>query len=259
MLAGKHDNPNLTPILTEYRRHQKVFSEEAAQRFPESRVWDSRYQLKPGAPPTLPGKITHLFAARTTGAPKIRPKSISLKATCALRRAPTPPRSFHQKERRKITTSAGLSTPNEWTIRNCYPLPLIPQLINRVRMKRLFTKFDVRWGYNNVRIKEGDEWKAAFINEGLLLEPDSHVLPATHQLPPPILRSNDERRYSKRNSTKAGERYIWTTSNRNTRRPHNTPQRCVHRILDKLGEARTYTLKPENAIHTKAHRIPGWC
>ena len=53
-------------------------------------------------------------------------------------------------------------------IRNRYLLPLIPQLINRVRMKKLFTKFDVRWGYNNVRIKEGDEWKAAFItNEGL--------------------------------------------------------------------------------------------
>jgi Reverse transcriptase (RNA-dependent DNA polymerase) len=32
----------------------------------------------------------------------------------------------------------------------------------------LYTKFDICWGYNNVRIKEGDEWKAAFIiNEGL--------------------------------------------------------------------------------------------
>jgi RNase H-like domain found in reverse transcriptase/Reverse transcriptase (RNA-dependent DNA polymerase) len=32
----------------------------------------------------------------------------------------------------------------------------------------LYTKFDIRWGYNNVQIKEGNKWKAAFItNEGL--------------------------------------------------------------------------------------------
>ena len=26
----------------------------------------------------------------------------------------------------------------------------------------MFTKMDLQWEYNNVRIKEGDEWKAAF-------------------------------------------------------------------------------------------------
>ena len=29
-------------------------------------------------------------------------------------------------------------------------------------MKKVFTKMDLRWRYNNVRIKEGDKWKAAF-------------------------------------------------------------------------------------------------
>jgi hypothetical protein len=33
---------------------------------------------------------------------------------------------------------------------------------------KFFTELDIRWGYNNVRIKEGDEWKVAFItNKGL--------------------------------------------------------------------------------------------
>ena len=30
---------------------------------------------------------------------------------------------------------------------------------------------DVRWGYNNIRIKEGDEWKAAFRTNYGLFEP----------------------------------------------------------------------------------------
>ena len=35
-------------------------------------------------------------------------------------------------------------------------------MLENIRTKKLFTKMDLRWGYNNVRIKEGDEWKAAF-------------------------------------------------------------------------------------------------
>jgi hypothetical protein len=37
--------------------------------------------------------------------------------------------------------------------------------------KTWYTKFDVRWGYNNVRIKKGDEWKAAFKTNRGLFEP----------------------------------------------------------------------------------------
>ena len=52
---------------------------------------------------------------------------------------------------------------NEWTIKNNYPLPLISNVLENIGTKKLFTKMDLRWEYNNVRIKEGgDEWKAAF-------------------------------------------------------------------------------------------------
>jgi len=51
---------------------------------------------------------------------------------------------------------------NKQTIKNNYPLPLITDLINNMGSKKVFTKMDLRWGFNNVRIKERDEWKRAF-------------------------------------------------------------------------------------------------
>ena len=52
---------------------------------------------------------------------------------------------------------------NKFTVKNSYPLPLISDLVDNMGTKRVFMKMDLRWGYNNVRIKEGDEWKAAFM------------------------------------------------------------------------------------------------
>jgi len=43
------------------------------------------------------------------------------------------------------------------TIKNKYPLLLIQELIDKVQEAKYFTKLDIRWGYNNVRIKERDE------------------------------------------------------------------------------------------------------
>ena len=57
---------------------------------------------------------------------------------------------------------------NEYTIKNRYPLPLASDIINRLCGACFFTKFDVRWGYNNIQIKQGDKWKATFTtNRGL--------------------------------------------------------------------------------------------
>jgi len=46
---------------------------------------------------------------------------------------------------------------NKWTIKNNYPLPLILDIIENIGTKKMFTKMDLRWRYNNMRIKEGDE------------------------------------------------------------------------------------------------------
>ena len=60
---------------------------------------------------------------------------------------------------------------NEHTIRDAYPLSLISDLVDKLRDTKVFTKFDVRWRYNNVRIKDGHQWKAAFITHKGLFEP----------------------------------------------------------------------------------------
>jgi hypothetical protein len=60
---------------------------------------------------------------------------------------------------------------NALTIKNRYPLPLISELVNQLCSAKYFTKLNVRWGYNNVRMKEGDEWKVAFRTNRGLFEP----------------------------------------------------------------------------------------
>ena len=51
---------------------------------------------------------------------------------------------------------------NDQTVKNNYLLPLITELIDNMGSKKVFTKMDLRWEFNNIRIKEEDEWKGAF-------------------------------------------------------------------------------------------------
>ena len=51
---------------------------------------------------------------------------------------------------------------NSRIVKNKYPLLLISDHIDIIESKKVFTKLDLWWGYNNVHIKEGDEWKAVF-------------------------------------------------------------------------------------------------
>jgi hypothetical protein len=53
-------------------------------------------------------------------------------------------------------------TLNKYTVPDQYPLPLIQKLVDKVRNAKLFTKMDVRAGYNNIHFREGDEAKAVF-------------------------------------------------------------------------------------------------
>ena len=52
---------------------------------------------------------------------------------------------------------------NGITVKNHYPIPRIANLIESLSKASILTKIDLRWGYNNVHIKEGNKWKTAFI------------------------------------------------------------------------------------------------
>ena len=46
---------------------------------------------------------------------------------------------------------------NEWTVENNYPLPLILNIIENIGTKKVFTKLDLPWEYDNMQIKKRDE------------------------------------------------------------------------------------------------------
>ena len=70
---------------------------------------------------------------------------------------------FIKKKNGKLRPVQDYRPINEWTIKNQYPLPLIPQLIDRIGDAKLITVVDIRWGYNTVQIVKEDRHKAAFI------------------------------------------------------------------------------------------------
>jgi hypothetical protein len=63
---------------------------------------------------------------------------------------------FIKKKNGKLRPVQDYRPINEWTIKNQYPLPLIPQLIDQIGDVKLITTVDIRWGYNIVKIVPSD-------------------------------------------------------------------------------------------------------
>jgi hypothetical protein len=158
-------------IPEEYQRHAKVFSEEEARQFPKSSPWDHAIELKEGAPKALDCKIYPITPTEDEALKKFL-KDMQEKGYIRPSKSPyASPFFFVRKKDGKLRPVQDYCKLNEFMIQNRYPLPLIPDLISQVRDARIFTKFDVREGYNNVLIKEGDQHKAVFKTKYGLWEP----------------------------------------------------------------------------------------
>lgn len=157
-------------VPEEYRRHAHVFSEAESNRLPEHKSYDHMIELVPEAkgfhakvyPLSQPEQIElDKFIQENLEKGYIRPSKSPMSS----------PFFFVKKKDGKLRPVQDYRKLNDVTIKNRYPLPLISELMDRLKGAKLFTKLDVRWGYNNIRIKEGDEYKAAFVTNRGLFEP----------------------------------------------------------------------------------------
>jgi hypothetical protein len=155
-------------VSDEYAQHCKVFSKEKSQQLPQHTIWDHAIELLPNAPATLPGRLLPLTQKEKEEMQKFMAEHLR-RGTIRESWSPYAANFFFMKKKDgKLQPVQDYRLINKWTVKNQNVSPLIPQTIDSLSGCTLFTKFDVQWGYNNIRIKEGDEWKAAFLTpEGL--------------------------------------------------------------------------------------------
>jgi hypothetical protein len=146
----------------EYQEFSRLFSDEAADRFPPSREWDHTIDLKPGAPDALDCKVYPMTRDEDTALEKFLDKMVGKGYIRPSKSPYASPFFFVKKKDGKLRLVQDYRRLNSHTVRNQYPLPLIAQLILDLSGAHIFSKVDVRQGYNNVQIKKGDEWKAVF-------------------------------------------------------------------------------------------------
>jgi hypothetical protein len=226
-----------------------VFSEEESCRFPPSRPWDHAIELKEGMPKALDCKIYPMTPTEDQALLK-GIKEEKAKGYIRLSKSPYALSFFFIKKKDgKLCPIIDYHKLNDYTVKNRYPLPLIPELIAQVKDTWIFTKFDIRWGYNNICIKEEDIHKAAFKTKYGFMEPT--VMPFGLNNAPATFEAMMDHEFEELKECfrlKVTEIIIYmddiliaTTAKLQDHRE------AVHVILDRLEELNLY-LKPEKCV-----------
>ena len=145
----------------QYREWASVFSEEEINKLPEHSPWDHEIKLVEGTTPPF-GPIYPLnekelqvlreYIKKQMAAGKIR-----------LSKSPAgSPILFTPKADGTLRLCVDYRGLNKITVKDRTPLPLMTELREQVAKAKVFTKLDLRHGYNLIRIAKGDEWKTAF-------------------------------------------------------------------------------------------------
>ena len=166
---GKKTIEEMVPA--QYRDFAKVFSEKESQRLPEHQPWDHTINLEPDAIKHWKVKSYPMSPAEQAELDKFLTEHIAKGYLVPSKSPMASPVFFIKKKDGKLRLVQDYRWLNKITIKNWYPLPLAADIINRLTKAQYFTKFDVRWGYHNIRIQEGDEWKGAIVTNRGLFEP----------------------------------------------------------------------------------------
>ena len=154
-----------------YQDFAKVFSEEESQRLPEHQPWDHTIDLEPDAVKHWKIKLYPMSANEQEELDKFLKEHVSKGYLVPSKSLMASPVFFIKKKDGKLRLVQDYRCLNKITIKNRYPLPLAANIINRLTGAKYFTKFDVHWGYHNICIREGDEWKGTIVTNRGLYEP----------------------------------------------------------------------------------------
>ena len=167
-----------------YHKFGNIFQEIPLKCFPGKRPWHHTIDLLPNALKSMDCRVYPLSPREKEAAQKFIWENLWLKWIQWFKSLYASGFFLVSKKDGKFQPTQDYWNLNKWTILNKYPLSLISNLIHSLSNKALFTKFDIWWGYNNVHIKEGDEWKATFKTSEGLFKPtvmffDLTISPAT--------------------------------------------------------------------------------
>jgi hypothetical protein len=147
----KIDKTDKELVPTEYHDYLDIFNKEKAHWFSESRPWDLKIKMKKGFEPKSKLQSHQIkldkFLKENLEKGYIRPSQLPMVS----------PFFFVSKKDGKLWPCQDYWYLNDWTIKNSYPLPLISEIMDKLKGAKYFTKLDIHWGYNNIQIKKGDE------------------------------------------------------------------------------------------------------
>ncbi len=153
------------------RDFRDLFNKENFGELPEPKPWDHAIELIPNANANLDCKVYPLNRAEQEELDKFLDENLSSGRIHPSKSPMASPFFFAKKKDGKLRPVQDYRKLNEMTIKNCYPLPLISELMDKLCSARYISRLNVCWGYNNIHIKMGDEWKAAFRTNHGLYEP----------------------------------------------------------------------------------------